>query len=330
MTISRSRRALLAVPALCALAPLAIHGRAFAADAYPRGPVRLIVPYAPGGGTDATARLVAKRLGERMGGTFVVENRAGGNTRIGTQALKQAAPDGYVLGMFNAAGPINQAIDPALPYDVTRDFTPITVIVRSAGGLWVNTSRIPARNFDELVAWLRAHPGTAYASSGVGAANHLSMELFRESLGLDLLHVPFKGSGEAAVAVASGEVPMSVDSFGPMEPHWQAGRVLPVATTGDERYPLMPDVPTFEELGHPELRGTSAWWGIAGPKGLPPEIATRLREEIHAILREPEVVQALLAVGAVPAPIGGEDFQQLLESDLAKWKAVVARGAVTQ
>lgn len=330
MPICRTRRALIALPATLAAGAALRPLQAFAASDYPRQPVRIIVPYAPGGGTDATARIIAKRLDERMGGNFVVENRAGGNTRIGTQLLRQAPPDGYVLGMFNAAGPINQAIDPAMPYDVTRDFTPITVIVRSAGALWVNTSRIPARTFPELVTYLRAHPGTAYASSGVGAANHLTMELVKEQLGLDMLHVPFKGSGEAAVAVASGEVPLSVDSYGPMEPHWRAGRVLPLVTTSDERFPLLPDVPTFAELGHPELRGTSAWWGIAGPAGLPAGIADRLREEIHQILREPEVVQSLLAIGALPAPIGGQDFQNLLESDLRKWQAVVARGAITQ
>ena len=322
-TLVRSMSRLLAATVLCAGAAMA-----HAADPYPARPVRIIVPYAAGGGTDATARIVATQLGERMKATFVVENRAGGNTRIGTQLVQQAEPDGYTLVMFNAAGPINQALDPRLPYDVTTDFSPITVLVRSVGALWVNTDKIPVASFDELIAFLRAHPGTAYASSGVGAANHLAMEVIKERFGLDMLHVPFKGSSEATTAVASGEVPLSLDSFGPMVPHWERGRVRPLVVTSDERFKLMAQVPTFAELGYPELQGNSAWWGIAGPKGMPAAIVQTLNQQIHQVLADPKVVDTLTTIGAVPAPTSVDGFNALLRSDLAKWQAVVKKGGI--
>lgn len=301
---------------------------ALAADSYPERAVRIIVPYAAGGGTDATARIIAKELGERLNGNFIVENRAGGNTRIGTQMVAQAEPDGYTLVMFNAAGPINQALDPALPYDVTTDFSPISVIVHSVGALWVNTEKIPATSFDELIDFLRQHPGTAYASSGVGAANHLTGELLKERFGLDLLHVPFKGSSEATIAVASGQVALSVDSYGPMAPHWQSGKVRPLVVTSDESFKLMPDIPTFADIGYPELQGNGAWWGLAGPKGMPQDVVTRLNKEIKVILDDPKVIDMFTAIGAIPAYTTVDDFNQLLRSDLKKWQAVVEKGGI--
>ncbi len=303
-------------------------GLAQASETYPSRPVRIIVPYAAGGGTDVAARIIATQLGERLNGTFVVENKAGGNTRIGTQMVAQAKPDGYTLVMFNAAGPINQALDPKLPYDVTQDFSPISVIVSSVGALWVNTEKIPVNSFDELIAYLRQHPGMAYASSGVGAANHLSMELIKNRFGLDLLHIPYKGSSEATTAVAAGDTPLSLDSYGPMAAHWKSGKVRPLVTTSYARFKMMPDIPTFTEIGYPELEGNSAWFGIAGPKGMPPEIVAKLNAEIRDILGTPQVIDMFTTAGSIPAPTSVDEFNALLRRDLAKWQAVVQKGGI--
>src|SRR5690606_10571327 len=160
------------------------------------------------------------------------------------------------------------------------------------------------------------------------AANHLTAELLAERFGLDMLHVPFKGSGEATIAVASGQVPLSVDSFGPMAPHWQSGKVRPLAITSDESFELMPGIPTFADLGYPELQGNSAWWGIAGPKGTPPHIVSRLNQEIHQILADPKVVEMFTTIGAIPAPTSIDEFNELVRRDLAKWQAVVQKGNI--
>ena len=263
------------------------------AQAYPARPVRLVVPYPPGGPTDLLGRTVAQKLGEMLPEPVVVENRGGGGGMIGTAAVAKAAADGYTL-LLGAIGSF--AIDPVLyksiPYNARTDFTPIGPVASGALFLFVGAS-VPARNVQELIALAKRKPGTlSFASSGAGHfPTHIGPELFKLKNGLDILHVPYKGSGQAIIDVAAGRVSFIMTSgLGAAKPFLDSGKVRALALTGDKRAAAAPDVPTFAEAGSPlPEMNAGTWWGLMGPAGLPRNIVVKLNESLAQAMAAPDV-----------------------------------------
>jgi len=262
----------LAVAALSALALLA--GGA-AAQSYPSRPVRVIVPFAPGGATDIIARLVAQKLADRLGQSVVVENKPGAGTTIGNAEVAKAKPDGYTLLFAPTPFVISQVVYPTLPYDPQKDFAPVSLLAVSPFILVVNAA-FPAKSTAELVAIAKAKPGTVtFASAGNGTVPHLAGELFKLRAGIDIVHVPYKGGGPAIVDLVSGQVPMMFATPIEVSQHVQSGRLRVLGTTSLARLAAMPDVPTLSESGYPDFEVLS-FFGVLAPAGTPPEIVARV------------------------------------------------------
>ncbi|HYC47521.1 MAG TPA: tripartite tricarboxylate transporter substrate binding protein [Burkholderiales bacterium] len=308
-----------AIAFACAALACCIGGGA-AAQAYPTKPVRLISPYPPGGGTDATARIIAQALGEQLGQQVIVDVRAGATGRIGTELAAKSAADGYTLVLGNNA-PI--AMLPAagvkLNYDPVRDFQPVSLIATSDYVLTVHPS-LPARSVKELIALARSKPGTlTYASSGTLGAPHLAGELLSLLGKVKLLHVPYKGNGPAAVAVLTGEATMLFGSGPTVVPHMDAGKLRALATTGAKR--SMQNLPTMAEL----LPGyeVTQWYGILVPAGTPKDIVARLHKEIAAAVANPKHAQLLVKLGTQPVSNTPEEFAAFIRAETAKYAKVI-------
>jgi tripartite-type tricarboxylate transporter receptor subunit TctC len=295
------------------------------AQAYPVKPVRIVVPSGPGGITDIVARIVAARLGERMGQPFLVDNRAGASGIIGTEAVARAAPDGYTLLMVYPSHPVNPSLKLRLPYDTIRDFAPVTTLTTVSLVLLVPPA-LPARNVQELIALARRDRLT-FASVGSGSLAHLGAELFRSKAGIELTHVPYRSSPAAAMALMNGEVSMFFDTPITAAPHVREGRLRALGVSTRVRSDLFPDVPTIEEAGVPgyEVLG---WNGILAPAATPAPIVQRLNQEICAILDEPEIKRKLMEQGADPAPTDPESFARLIREDVAKWTEVIRNAGI--
>ena len=316
------------VALLVALAGACATGAAFADD-YPARPIRLIVPYAPGGGADGVARIVAKRVGETIGQAMVIENRGGAGSIIGTELVAKAEPDGYTL-LLGQSGPIsiNPAVYKDLRYDPIRDFAPITMTTAYPYILVVN-SKSPAKSLQDFVALAKSKPGALnYGTTGNGAANHLVTELFSMKAGLKMTHVPYRGTALAVADLIAGQVdvvfgdPISVLS------HLQAGTLRALAVTSKARSPVAPEVPTVAESGYPGFDAI-AWHGILAPAGTSPGIVNRLNAEIVRALQDPETKtlltnQAMQTVGNTP-----EEFAAFIKQDIAIWKAVATEANVS-
>src|SRR5262252_9419691 len=275
MTFHRRQLLRLAAGA-AALAAVPRTGRA---QAYPTRPVRVIVPFAPGGPTDVFARLMAQKLSEQMGVQFYVENIAGAGGNIGAGRAAQSTPDGYTLLVNGANHVVNPALYQRVPYDPAKDFDPVTLAVTAPAVLTVNPA-LPVDTVRDLVVLIKAHPGKySYASPGVGTPPHLVGELFRLSLGLDLVHVPFNGGGPAIASAVAGHTPISFGSMAPAVPLVKDGTLRALAVTTKARAPALPDVPTMIEAGYPEIEGES-WFVVLVPSGTPKEIVALLRDEI--------------------------------------------------
>src|SRR5499427_2869654 len=275
MTFHRRQLLRLAAGA-AALAAVPRTGRA---QAYPTRPVRVIVPFAPGGPTDVFARLMAQKLSEQMGVQFYVENIAGAGGNIGAGRAAQSSPDGYTLLVNGANHVVNPALYQRVPYDPAKDFDPVTLAVTAPAVLMVNPA-LPVDTVRDLVALVKAHPGKySYASPGVGTPPHLVGELFRLSLGLDLVHVPFNGGGPAIASAVAGHTPISFGSMAPAVPLVKDGKLRALAVSTKARAPALPDVPTMIEAGYPEIEGES-WFVVLVPSGTPKEIVALLRDEI--------------------------------------------------
>ena len=315
---------LLARLALAALLPLTAHGQE-----YPTKPVRLIVPFAPGGVMDLTARSIASPLGEALGQAVVVENRPGGGGNIGTDSVAQAAPDGYTLLMAGDNNSIAPALYAKLNHDVMRDFAPISNLVTGAH-IFVAPLSLPASSIRELAALAKARPGAlSYASPGNGTAQHLGGEMFKLMAGgLQITHIPYKGGGQAIGDVVGGQVSFGVLGLAPVIPHLKGGKLKALGVTGKRRVAILPDVPTLAESGVPNFE-TLQWYGVVAPAATPAPIIARLHAELLKAARTQAFVDRLTAAGmdvvTSPQP---EDYQRFIRDDMAKWPAVVkAAGA---
>ena len=308
-------RILLAAIALCACA-------AQAADDYPSKPGRLILPFGAGGSTDIVGRVFAQAFSEAWGQTLVVDNRAGAAGVVGTEIAAHALPDGYTIFTYG----INQAITPALykklPYDHLRDFIPLSLYATMPNILCV-TPKLPAANVSEFVKLAKANPGKfKYASSGVGASPHLTMEYFKSTTGIDLIHVPYKNSSQGYTDTISGEIQAFFFNLpGPL-PHVKAGRLRALAVTSAQRAPQVPDLPTIMESGIPDFQVT-VWQGYAVPKGTPQRIAAKIHAAMMKALAGPELQKRFFDNGVAAAPQTPAEFVSFVKAETAKWQKVV-------
>jgi tripartite-type tricarboxylate transporter receptor subunit TctC len=294
---------------------------ALAQPSWPTRPVRIILPDAPGSGNDTTARLVAPFLEAALGQPFVVENRGGAGGRIGVEAAFRAAPDGYSFLLGNAgSNGINAAIYRDLPYDLTNAFEPVALMVVGPNALVVNSRVLPVNDVAGLIAAIRARPGALnYASGGVGSSAHMSMELFRSQAGLDIQHIPYRGTPALAQAVISGEAPVAFVNLVNIMPYIQRGEVKLLAVTMLERHPDLPDTPTVHESG---LAGfeTVAWNGFLAPRGTPAAVRDRFRAELLKLRADATLQDRIRLLGGTLVVSTPQEFQQRIETDIAKWK----------
>jgi tripartite-type tricarboxylate transporter receptor subunit TctC len=301
-------------------------GDAGAAD-YPTRPVRWIVPYPPGGGTDITARIVGQWLSERLGQQFVIENKPGAGNNLGTDAMISAAPDGYTVLLTNPANAINATLYQKLSFNFLRDSAPVAGIMRVPNVMEVNPS-VPAKTVAEFIAYAKANPGKVnWATSGNGTSVHLSGELFKMMTGVNLLHVPYRGSAPAITDMISGQVHVMFDNMPPSLPHIQGGKLRALAVTTAVRSAALPDVPTVAETvpGYE----ASAYYGMSAPKGTPPEIIEKLNKEINAALADPKIKARLAELGGMLIPGTPADFGKLVAGETDKWAKVIKAGGVT-
>lgn len=309
--------------ALAAMASLSA-GTSFAQQ-YPAKPIRLIVPFAPGGPADIQARLIGPKLTQAWGQPVIVENRPGGNTIIATELTARADPDGHLVQIISAGFAINVSLYAKLPYDSVRDFTPVTQLTSGPAIVVVHPS-LPARSVKELVALARARPGQlTYGSAGL--PSQLAVELFKVITGTDMVHVPYKGAAPAMVDLIAGHVQVSFPTISGGLPHAQAGRLRALATTGAKRSLATPDLPTMIEAGVPGYVAVN-WFGTVVPAKTPAAVVARLSQEIARVLRLPEVGERLLSQGMEPMSNAPEEFAAYIKSEMTKWaKVVKASGA---
>jgi len=322
----------LALKSLSLIAAGAALPRLVIADGFPTRPIKLIVPHAAGGNSDAFGRILAQKLSERLGQQVVAENRTGAGGTIGSALTANSPSDGYTLLVADTG---THAIAPTLygprlQYDVFKDFTPITQAANFANALILHPS-VPARTPQEFVALVKSQPGKlTYSSAGTGNGSHLAVELFRTAAGgLDMVHVPYKGGAPAVQAVLAGEVQLCAVSVNTSMPHIKSGRVRGLGLAAKQRSPALPDLPTFIESGIPF--DAENWLAILGPKAMPADVARKLNAEISATLNLPDVRERLAAIGLEVVASSPEQFRQVLEEDVAKWgKAVKDSGAVVE
>lgn len=301
------------------LAPLA--APALAQD-YPTKPVRMIVPFAAGGPADVYARFLAQRLQESLGQPFVVDDRPGGGSVIGTDAVAKSAPDGYTLLVMSNTHTVNESLMPNKPFVLMRDFVGVAPINSSDLVLVVHPS-VKANTIAELIALAKAQPGRmSYASSGPGTPYHMAGELFKSMAGVDILHVPYKGSAGARTDVLGGQVQMMFDAVTVMAPHAREGKVKALGTSGTTRTTVLPGVPTIAEAGVPGYE-TTIWLGVMAPKGTPAPIVAKLNAEIGKIVARQDVRDDWAKQGAVPMAMTPAEFARFLEQDIVKWERVV-------
>jgi tripartite-type tricarboxylate transporter receptor subunit TctC len=298
------------------------------AQAYPTKPVRLVVPFPPGGSTDIVARIVAQKLGERIGQPVLVENRGGAGGTIGTDAVAKAAPDGYVLGFASTS---THAVAPAvyakLPYDAVKDFAPISLVAVTPYLLVVNP-KVEVKTLKEFVAYVKPRPGKFnYASAGTGSTTHLAMEMLKSSAGLFILHIPYNGNGPAGTAVIAGDVEFLFGSLPALLPHAKSGRVRPIAVGTPKRSPSLPDVPTVAESGFPGF-DASLWLAVMAPAGTPAAVISRLNKEVVAVVRSPDAADALNKAGAEPVTSTPAELASMVRDGVKKYAATVKRAGV--
>ncbi len=311
---------------LSMVAALAGAGPSFAVD-YPVRPVKWVVPYPPGGTTDVLARIVAQWLSEKMGQSFVVENKPGGGNNIGVEFVVAAPPDGYTMLLVNPANGINATLYKDLRYNFIRDIAPVAGLVRTPNVMEV-TNAFPAKTVPEFIAYCKANPGKInMASSGSGTSVHLSGELFKSMTGCQMLHVPYKGAGPALADLIGGQVHVIFDNLPSSVGHIKGGRIRALAVTSAERAPSLPEVPTVGETV-PGYEAT-AWFGIGMPRGTPREIIDKVNAEVNRALADPKMRARLAELGGKPIAGTPEDFGMVIAAETEKWAKVVTSSGAT-
>ena len=316
------RNALLALSAGLIAMPALAQTASTGGPAYPVKPVRIIVPYAPGGNTDFTARAVAEKLSDAYKRQFIVDNRPGAATNIGSEAVAKATPDGYTLLMGGAANAINMSLFNKMPYDTVRDFEPIALCVQGANVLAIHPS-LPAKNLREFIALAKAQPGKLnFASSGLGSSNQMAGELLKMMAGINIVHVPYKGNAPALTDLIGGHVEMIFNGVPSVLPHIQSGRVRGIAIGSLKRFPALPNLPTFDESG---LKGYEAttWFGMMAPAKTPKDIIARLNAEVDKALKSPDIRERFANDGLEPMGGSPEFFAKFIRSEIDKYAKVV-------
>ncbi len=292
------------------------------AQDYPARPIRLIVPFGAGGPADVAARLVGNYLQESFGQPTVIENRPGAGSVIGTLEASKAAPDGYTLLMMSNAQTVNESLVPTRKYQLMRDFTAVAPVNYSDLVIVIHPS-VPAKTLAEFIALAKSQPGKLnYASSGQGTPYHMAGELFKTVAGVDLVHVPYRNSGEARSGIIGGQVQMMIDAVTTMAPNIAQGQARALAITGKTRSDVLPDVPTVAEAGMPNYDAT-IWLGILAPVGTPKPIVDKLNIAVNAAVKRPETAKLWAEQGALPMSMTPEQFDKYLRDDIVKWAAVV-------
>jgi tripartite-type tricarboxylate transporter receptor subunit TctC len=294
------------------------------AQPYPARPVRLIVPYASGGGVDIMGRIIAAKAAERLGAQMIVENRGGGGTIIGTEAVAKAAPDGYTLLFANPALAAAPALNANLPYDTLKSLAPVIMVAASFNVLVAHPS-LPVKSVKDLVALARSKPGQLnYASAGDGSAIYLAMAMFQNTAGIELVHIPYKGAGPALIDVVGGQVPMMFIASPPAVGFISAGKLRGLGVSSARRLAILPDIPTIAESGYPGFE-VNNWYSVMAPADTPRAIIARLNTEINAILAAPDVKERIAGLGAEPAGGTPEQFGQRLKVETAAWAKVFGK-----
>jgi len=296
------------------------------ASRFPTKPIRLIVPFPPGGSNDILGRFLAQKMSDRLGQQTIVDNRAGADGIIGTELAARAPADGHTLVIVSTSYTMNPAIH-KLPYDPVKSLAPISLIASGGNVIAVHPS-LPIKTVKDLIAVAKAKPGQLrYSSSGIGGFNHFGGELFNTMAGVKLVHIPYKGGGPAMLDVMSGQVEMTFCTLIQALPHMRSGKLKALGVGSARRSPLLPEVPTIAESGVPGYDGT-IWWGVLGPAGIPGAIVTRLNTEIGVILRDPEMGKRLVAEAAEPVIETPEAFGKLIVNDIGKWGSVAKQAGL--
>ena len=305
----------------CAL-PAFVCSAAQAQQAYPSRPIRIVVPYTPGGFTDVTTRIVAAELSKNVGQNIIIDNRPGANSIVGVEIVSKSTPDGYTLASVIPAHAANQTLYPKLPYHSVNSFAPVS-LAASAPLILCVTNALPAKSVKDLVALARSRPGKlAFASSGVGASAHLSMELLMMMTGISMVHVPYKGTAPALVDLTSGQVQVMFDVPSSMLPHVKAGRIRALAMASEKRYSAAPELPTISEAAVPGY-ASGSWVGFLAPAGTPREVVAKLGREIMGIVNRPDVRERLIQIGIEPVGNSPGEFTAFLKNEVTKWEKVI-------
>ncbi len=300
------------------------------AQDYPNKPIRLIVPYAAGGPTDLTGRVIAEFLSTRLGQLVVVENKPGAGTAIGIDLVAKSNPDGYTLLWASTDGlSVLPAVKPTTPYNTATDFSFVSTAVKYSGPLVTVYSKLPINSMAELIAYGKANPGKLrYSSTGVGSGIHLSTALIGHRAGIEMVHVPYQGAAPAILAAASGVVDMMLVGYGTLKPYAEDGRLRPLAVAATKRNPHFPEVPTLEEIGLPSV-SVDLYVGLLGPAGMPKAALDRLRQVTAELVKDPKTIERLQGMGAETAALAGDDFKRYMVDDLERWRGVVKSANIT-
>jgi tripartite-type tricarboxylate transporter receptor subunit TctC len=322
--MTRLRRLLLSLAALALIIP----GPA-AADDYPSKPVRLIIPFSPGGLNDVLGRLMATHLSDKLGKKVVVENRTGAGGVVGSEILANATPDGYTLGITSIANALHPSLY-KLSYPGNKAFAPVGFVASIPNAFAVKLD-LPAKSVKEFIALAKAKPGELqYGSGGAGGSLHLAFELFKDMAGIDVLHIPFKGANPAVISVMGGHTDAIIGSMSSIGPHIKSGKIRGLAVTSKQRSPVVPDTPTFAEAGMPEYGGGN-WIGISAPKGTPAPVIDKLNKAMAEVLKMPEVQKVLASRGATSETMSPAEFAKLIDDETATWgKVIKSKGITTQ
>lgn len=330
MPTALPRRAILKTFIGVTASTLALGAAAQSGD-YPNRPIRMIVPFTPGGSTDILARTIGEQLTKAWGQTVIIENVPGAGGSLGADRVAKAAPDGYTLLMGHIGTlAVTPSIYPRLPYDPIKSFAPVAWVARVPNVLVVHPS-VPARSVRELVQHVKANPGRLnYGSGGNGSAAHISTEYFKLQSDTDIVHVPYKGTAPAVNDAVSGQIQMLLTGAPAVMPMVKAGKLVALAVSSPQRIPGAPELPTIAESGLPGFAGFEAdqWYGIVAPAGTPEAIVRRLNTQVNASLNSPEILARLQSEGATPTPFPPEVFGKLIEAEIARWRPVVQRAGL--